>query len=321
MSKEIRMAEFDQRLADHNLRGQWKSEGFLSASIGGPRPSGEPAVWGWDQVTQLLDEAGNVLPESLQARRSLIFQNPGLPRGTSHTMNMGVQMILPGEVAWSHRHSINAIRFIIEGSDDLTTIVDGERCTMNTGDLVLTPNWSWHDHHNSRDANAYWLDVLDVPLVLGLNQVFYQPGVVEEQPVPDHYLERGVMRFPWAASIEFTRNLPLDSFRGQCFEYRDPVTGGACLSTLSCYLIRIPMGFEGCNFRVTSSFVGFVIRGFAELELSSNIVSLQPRDSFVIPNWTWQRFRNVSNDDVVIFMVSDEPAIRALGFYRQEVNP
>jgi gentisate 1,2-dioxygenase len=35
----------------------------------------------WEPVTALLEEAGGVMPEAMQARRSLIFQNPGLPRG------------------------------------------------------------------------------------------------------------------------------------------------------------------------------------------------------------------------------------------------
>ena len=70
---------FDAKLAALHMRGQWKSEEFLQRAIGGPKPAGVPALWTWRQVTALLDEAGQVMPEAMQARRSLIFQNPALP--------------------------------------------------------------------------------------------------------------------------------------------------------------------------------------------------------------------------------------------------
>src|SRR3954470_8993200 len=122
MDEAAALTKLDEKLVAHHMRGQWKSEAFLSAALGGARPAGVPALWKWSQVMELLDDARQAMPESLQARRSLIFQNPGLPRGTSHTINMGVQMIVPGEVAWAHRHSIAALRFIIDGDPDLTTI-------------------------------------------------------------------------------------------------------------------------------------------------------------------------------------------------------
>ena len=62
---------------------------------------------------------------------------------------------MPGEIARAHRHSGAALRFIIEGRGGYT-VVNGERVPMFPGDLVLTPNWSWHDHAN--DTNALGFD-------------------------------------------------------------------------------------------------------------------------------------------------------------------
>ena len=106
---------FDAKLASSHMRGQWKSEEFLTRAIGGPKPAGAPTLWKWRDVTALLEEAATAMPESLRSRRSLIFQNPELPRGTTHTINMGIQMIQPGETAWAHRHSIAALRFVAGG--------------------------------------------------------------------------------------------------------------------------------------------------------------------------------------------------------------
>ena len=46
---------------------------------------------------------------------------------------------------------------------------------MYPGDLVLTPNWTWHDHANDTDDPIIWLDGLDIPLVHMLEAVYYEP--------------------------------------------------------------------------------------------------------------------------------------------------
>ena len=80
---------------------------------------------------------------------------------------------MPGEIARAHRHSGAALRLIIEGKGGYT-VVNGERVPMSPGDLVLTPNWSWHDHANDTDAPMIWLDGLDTPLVRMLEAGFYE---------------------------------------------------------------------------------------------------------------------------------------------------
>ena len=48
-------------------------------------------------------------------------------------------MLLPGEWAPAHRHTPNAVRIVVEGEGAYTT-VNGEKCTMERGDLILTPS-------------------------------------------------------------------------------------------------------------------------------------------------------------------------------------
>jgi gentisate 1,2-dioxygenase len=260
------------------------------------------------------------MPESLQARRSLIFQNPGLSRGTSHTINMGVQMIVPGEVAWAHRHSIAALRFIVEGDPDLTTIVDGQHCVMQQGDLILTPNWSWHDHHNKSNKRALWLDVLDVPLVLSLNQTMYEPATGPDQPATEPARMRPTLRYGWAEAEVALRASPVGVELGQVHEYRDPRTGGPTLPTLMCSLVRLPPGYSGSLLRHTASSVWFVVRGEGLADVGETQLAWSTRDSFVIPNWSAHRLSNRSEvDDAVLFCVSDRPALEALGLYREKL--
>ena len=76
-------------------------------------------------------------------------------------------------------------RFTSDGAANRYTVVDGEPYPMEDNDLVLTPGWTWHDHHNESDKPAIWLDVLDVPLVAALNQAFYQSFGEDRQPLAD----------------------------------------------------------------------------------------------------------------------------------------
>src|SRR5947208_331037 len=61
------------------------------------------------------------------------------------------------------------------------TVVEGERVPMFPGDLVLTPNWTWHDHANDTDRPMIWLDGLDTPLVRMLEAGFYEEHARERQ--------------------------------------------------------------------------------------------------------------------------------------------
>ncbi len=310
---------FDAKLAGVHMRGQWKSEEFLQRAIDGPTSAGVPALWAWRQITAMLEEAGRVMPESLQARRSLIFQNPGLPRGTTHTINMGVQMIQPGETAWAHRHSIAALRFVIKGHQRLSTVVDGKPCVMEDYDLVLTPNWSWHDHHNESDQFVYWLDVLDVGLVLGLNQTFYEPGTGSDQPQPATQTHaRSGLRYRWKDVEPELLQRPIIPQDGRLYEYLN-ASGGPTLPTLACQVQSLPPGFTTRNRRRTSSAVYFVVRGEGVTTVGGQELAWSENDCFAVPNWAWHRHVNRStSQDAVLFSVHDAPVMRALGLYRDE---
>ncbi len=84
-------------------------------------------------------------------------------------MMAAYQMVMPGERTRAHRHTPSALRLILDADPGAYTIVDGEKVSMLAGDVVLTPNWSWHSHINEGRQRAYWLDFLDVPLVRLLN--------------------------------------------------------------------------------------------------------------------------------------------------------
>jgi gentisate 1,2-dioxygenase len=169
-------------MAGLQLEGLWRLGDEVQAAE--PRQVGRPYVWRGATVRRVLERAGELVQHGAAAeRRTIRLVNPALAAQhcATHTLAASVQLIRPGEVAPTHRHTPAAIRFVIQGQGAYTT-VDGERCTMEPGDLVLTPRWSWHHHGNAGDEPVMWMDGLDFPLVILLNGVFFERYPAERQP-------------------------------------------------------------------------------------------------------------------------------------------
>src|SRR5581483_8378532 len=162
-----------------------------------PKKTFKPYRWRYEQAKGALDAAGRLINTELAERRNLILQNPAEGYATSRTIVAAYQMIMPGEKARSHRHTPNALRLVIDAEPGAYTVVNGKKLAMMPGDVVLTPNWCWHGHGNEGRACAYWLDVLDVPLVQLLEPMFFEPHPEEfetEIAVPTD----SAMHFSWA---------------------------------------------------------------------------------------------------------------------------
>ncbi|HEV8520057.1 MAG TPA: cupin domain-containing protein, partial [Burkholderiales bacterium] len=139
--------EFYERIAHHDLAPLWEVLGTLVPQR--PATPGVPGWWRYRDVRSYLMESGELISAAEAERRVLILENPGM-RGSSsitHSLYAGLQLILPGEIAPSHRHTQSALRFVVEGTGAYTA-VDGERVTMQPGDFIITPSWTWHDHGN-----------------------------------------------------------------------------------------------------------------------------------------------------------------------------
>jgi 1-hydroxy-2-naphthoate dioxygenase len=333
------LPEFDVELEAAHMKGQWLYDEMLEKVVGGPRPAGVPFLWKWADVHAKLMKSCDVLEESLTARRNLSFINPGT-RGTTHTMNMGMQMLKPGEIAWAHRHTMSALRFTVQGGPGLVTVVDGEPCQMDDYDLVLTPRWTWHDHNNGTSDSVIWLDVLDIGLVLGLNVPFYESFGESRQPRrenPGEFLaDRGGLlrpvweqtkqahfpfRYPWRdveRQLEKMSGLVGSPFDGVVLRYANPVTGGPTMPTMDCWVQLLRPGQQTEAHRHTSSAVYFVVRGSGTVVVDDVEMDWEEHDSFVVPNWSLHRFVNRSSEDAVLFSVNDIPALRALDLYYEQ---
>jgi gentisate 1,2-dioxygenase len=319
-AKEI--AAFDDELKAVHLFGQWNAEAALAKLTDGPRPAGTPMVWPYDVVRAKLDEACVLFPESMSARRNVTFITPGLPRrGSTPTIIAGMQLVLPGEIASAHRHSIAALRFVVEGATELYTVVDGRRQIMETHDLIFTPSYSYHDHHNESAATGVWLDVLDVPLIAALNQTFYEP-LAERVQTLDESKPSPRMRFSWSEMSQALRAAGSggpDTRHGVRVAYSALSDEPNLLSSLACFAQVLPPGFSGVLHRHTPSAVYYVVSGHGCTEVGDARLDWSGKATFTVPGWAPHRFANASNtEEAVLFSVTDEPLLAALGLLRAE---
>jgi gentisate 1,2-dioxygenase len=330
---------FTERLDKKNAAPLWDVLGEIVPPV--PRPASVPAIWRYEELRPLLMEAGQLITAQEAERRVLMLENPGL-RGASRitqSLYAGLQLILPGEVAPSHRHTASALRLVIEG-EGAYTAVDGERTTMRPGDFILTPSWTYHDHGNPGDKPVIWMDGLDIPIVNMFDTGFAEHHPDETQPVSRQEgdaltrygagllpLEYETVRkfspmftYPYARSREtlerLSRSGPLHPSHGVKMQFVNPATGGYPMPTIGAFLQWLPSGFRGTPYRSTDATVYYVVEGRGQSHVGSTSLSWQARDIFVVPSWN--RVAHEAAGDVVLFSFSDRPVQKALGLWRQE---
>ncbi len=174
-SQEV-LQDYYAQLRAQNVTPAWIGGGISTE----PRSKAVPFLWRWRDLRPQAMRAAQLVGTQQAERRVLRLTNPELTGAASNTLVANIQIVMPGEIARAHRHSAAALRLIIEGGGGYT-VVNGERVPMFPGDLVLTPNWSWHDHANDTDAPMIWLDGLDTPLVRMLEAGFYEEYQQERQ--------------------------------------------------------------------------------------------------------------------------------------------
>src|SRR6266576_5416405 len=145
-----------------------------------------PYRWRWKEYSEYLDRiAGiaakaDVSPIEFADRQSILLTNPGLNGRlqVTNTIRCAISIYNPGDIAPAHVHSPNASRTILSDKGGYTN-VEGERCECRRGDIVFTPNGTWHDHGNEDDEPMMWIDMLDWPLMEYLDCVWVDQDYVD----------------------------------------------------------------------------------------------------------------------------------------------
>ena len=329
-------AKFSDELEALNMKPLWERVMRLK-----PGTAAVPAIWHWQQVQPHLMRAAELITAREAERRVLMLENPALKGSTfaTTTLYAGLQVILPSEIARTHRHAPNALRLIVEG-EGAYTAVDGERVTMRPGDFVTTPNWAWHDHGNLGSGPVVWLDGLDTPFANLFGAHFREDYPQESQPVsrkegdagaryganllPIDYRLQGraspVLSYPYDRTREALAQLAKcgdpDAAHGHKLRYINPATGGHAFPTMAVFMQWLPGGFSGHRYRSTDGAVFCVVEGNGSISIGGTRWEFAPHDVFVAPSWEFYQMQ--ADTDCVLFSYSDRAAQEALGFWREE---
>ena len=301
-----------------------------------------PYLWKYKDFRPLLFRAADIVPIELAERRVLVMANPGIRSDwqASNTLLANLQIIKPGEVARSHRHSASALRLVVEGTGAYTA-VDGEKTCMEPGDFVTTPNGTWHDHGNEGDQPMIWLDGLDVPLVQMLETNFFELYADQKFPLsrPDDLslrlygagslrptwvkhdaLHSPLLNYKFAQTYAALRSIAERSegspYDGVSVEYANPLTGGPALTTIACFASLLGTGQQTQAHRHTGGTIYHVIQGRGESVIAGKRYRWEDKDTFVVPSWTWHEHR--ASAESVLFSFSDSAMLQAIGLYREE---
>jgi len=241
-------------------------------------------------------------------------------------------------VAPAHRHVSSAIRFVLDG-EGAYTAVEGEKSYMSRGDFVITANWAPHDHGNTSDKPMLWLDVLDFPAVNfyeasfadhadeatqkttredGDSLNFYGSGVLPDGAWSKSYTP--VINYTYARTRPIIERMmkagDVDKRHGARVNYANPATGGPVLPTMGAWLAMFPKGFKGEPYRATDGTIFVCVEGEGTTTVDGKVLNWAPNDVFVVP--PWKRYQHNAPDGAVLFSISDRPAQKALGIWREE---
>ena len=305
-----------------------------------------PVVWRYQALrAQVLRSLELVTPEKA-GRRVIYLNNPGR-RDVSAAVGWlyaGLQVMNPGEIAHSHRHSASAIRFIMEGTGAYT-VVDGHKMTLGANDFVLTPNGTWHEHAVAPEGSpCIWQDGLDIPFVNAMEANFFEVHPELSQavtyPVDDMTKTWGnpgltpgggnwtkgyspMFKYEWLPTYDALTKYASCSdgspFDGVLMEYVNPATNGPVMRTLGASMQLLRPGEHTQAHRHTGSFLYHVAKGRGHSIINGQRYDWQERDIFCVPSWAWHEHVNASvSDDACLFCLSDLPVMRALGLYREQ---
>jgi gentisate 1,2-dioxygenase len=305
-----------------HLHPLWRIERDLLTDY--PRPRAVPWVWRAAEVYPLGERAIRAVPVDRGGeRRVLSLGNPGLGGApyAAGTLWGALQCLGPGETAPAHRHTPSAIRFVLTGTGVWTT-VNGDRCDMGPGDLVLTPSWSWHDHTNSGDRAMFWFDGLDLPMVEALNAVFYEQ-YPEDTGDPARYKASWrtagrqrhgpppLLVYRWADTDAELARLAREQPEAPVVstEFANPGTGGSVLPTLACSMHRLAAGGRTPTVRRTGNSIFVVFRGEGGSTAGGSRLAWAGGDMFVVPSWVPAAHWSRAGAD--LFELSDAPVCGA----------
>ena len=333
--------DFYKNISELNMAPLWE----VLAKLVTPEPNTRTHshIWYWKDTKNRVLDSGSIITAEQAERRVLILENPDM-RGESKitdTLYAGLRLILPGEVAPSHRHTQSALRFVMHGNGAYTA-VDGEKTIMRPGDFIITPSWTWHDHGNESNEPMIWLDGLDIPMVNHFSASFAEKLNEDTQELKrpegdslarygagllpvDHKLfdnlASPVFSYPYDRTKEaldkMKESKEWDKCHGLRLKYVNPSNGGHAIPTMATFMQLIPKSFSGNSYRSTDGTIYTVVEGQGKTTINDQEYLWNKGDIFVVPPWA--KIKHETIDESVLFSFSDRPVQELLGLFREKI--
>jgi gentisate 1,2-dioxygenase len=329
--RDPRIKEFEADLAAHNFAGHWQ--------VARRERAGGAQHWKWADIYPLLMRAGELIGMDDTGRRTIKLITPGLD-ATTPTIQMSVQLVLPGEVAAAHRHAFAATRFIVQGAGAYTT-VDGEALQLAAGDYVTTPSMAFHDHVNESAEPIIWLDIHDNPLLSNALKLSfrseYYPTKAQPitQPAGRSRDLMGMVRpagrtmhpahqpaaYPQAevrAALDRAAEGPSDPYDGTMLDYVNPVSAGHLLPTIGARIQLLRPREQTQPHRHSSYTIYHVVEGEGVSVVGDRRFEWTTGDCFTVPGWVWHSHAQQGERPAVLFSVHNQPVLEAFDLYQEE---
>lgn len=333
-------------MADGTERGDTYAAALRRASVSALwqrdvyPPRGERArLWRWAEMEPLLAAAVREAADMRATERrvlTLVNQETFGPDDfvtTTTNLSANFQVLMPGETAPAHRHSMNALRFVVEG-EGATTTVDGKLCVMAERDMILTPAWCWHEHANPGRQRVIWLDLLDAPLVRQLDVVRFERGRKSPPPplpsdgafaaagfvpaeLPAGLRHSPLFRYPWDSARKALAATAPAPDGARLLRYANVAAGGPALNLLDCYLAGLAAGRATRAYRSTSNAVCFVCEGSGVSRIGDARIAWTRNDVFTLPHGHWNSHA-AGDGGAVLFIGTDREILRRLDLLADE---
>jgi gentisate 1,2-dioxygenase len=339
-------AEFEklyEEMDQNFVKPLWRAESSILPRS--PRPKAVAWIWKWSRLHALARRSGELVTIGRGGdRRALGLSNPGLggqPYATP-TLWAAIQWLNGREVEPAHRHSSQAVRFVIDGRGAYST-VEGDKIYLERGDFSINPPWFWHDHGSEEDGPTVWMDGLDIPLNNYLDAPFFEQSADEKQEVRavvnGSILKYGtgqlrpawetpvqkyspISTYKWETTERALHNLAkvdASPFDDVALEYTNPHTGRPVMDTITAWIQMLRPGIHTKAHRQVNSAVYHVFEGQGATVIGGVRFDWEQGDVFVIPSWAYHEHINNSNSErAILFSIQDTPVLVALGKYREE---
>jgi len=332
-----KQSDFVAQLEAANLHPLW--DRFRTLTPVKPQAKDPPLIWRWRDIEPFTERAGAEVAIDDVERRALILVNPAFGGETMTTTNLiGAFTVLdPGDRARPHRHTFAAIRFATR-AQGATTFVNGRRCDMHDGDLILTPPMCWHGHINESDHRIIWFDAANIPLIRALDANFFEGGDARsnqfwevDEGEEKLWAESGLIgadierapahspKYHYAgdATRRLLAALPAGPDNARAVRYTNPATGGPVMPALDCYAMRLSKGIETRPKRTTCNMMCLVVSGSGRSTVGEHSFEWSQHDVFSIPHWQFASHTAIGGE-ADLFIVSDKVAFERLDLLREE---